>query len=627
MSWPRAAAALSWALLSAGCALLPANPPATAGEAKAAEPFVLVSPQEFEQVSPTLGVEIVIEAPGDLKGLLERNLDLVRLGRVVAREEVDDTEWSRLIDAAPVQVRELLQTEGYFKPTVSLERAPGRASGQPDRVTLKVEPGERVKVSQLTIEVEGELERGAQAGDPHAKTTLEHFRKAWELQPGTDFRNPGWSDAKAAALARLRSAGYATASWGGTGAEVDAEQHTVRLFLVADSGPLFRYGELQVEGLTVHDTDTVRNLLAAPRGAPVTESLLLDFQERLQKSGLFENVNVTLDPDPAQAGTARITARLRESPLQVWTWGLGVSANTGARASVDHTYRRVFGYAAAAHNKIEYGTKRQAWTGEIASHPHEGLFRNLVGGAVEQLESDTDTVLSQRVRVGRTQDTQRIERLWYVEAERSLRHTADQLVRTNAIALSLNYHGVWRDLDSVVLPTIGMSLSGQAGVGHSHGTDAEPGPFTRLYVRFTGYLPVGRTWYGQARVEFGRVFLRSNMVVPESQQFRAGGDDSVRGYSYRSLGPVVDGSVGSGNVMYTSSIELARPFVSSMPSLWGAVFLDAGNAGNSFSGLSPALGYGAGLRWRSPVGPLRLDLAYGRETRKFRLHFSVGIAF
>ena len=64
-----------------------------------------------------------------------------------------------------------------------------------------------------------------------------------------------------------------------------------------------------------------------------------------------------------------------------------------------------------------------------------------------------------------------------------------------------------------------------------------------------------------------------------------------------------------------------------MPSLWGAVFVDAGNAAASFGALKPVYGVGFGVRWRSPVGPLRVDLAYGSETRKPRLHFSVGIAF
>jgi translocation and assembly module TamA len=111
-------------------------PPAAAASG-AGEGFQLVSPQEFEQQSPTLGVVIEIDAPSALKALLEKHLDLVRLGRI-SRDEVEDSEWARLIDAAPAQVRELLQTEGYFAPQVSIERSAGRAQGQADRVRLKV---------------------------------------------------------------------------------------------------------------------------------------------------------------------------------------------------------------------------------------------------------------------------------------------------------------------------------------------------------------------------------------------------------------------------------------------------------------------------------------------------------
>ena len=614
-----------------GCASTPTPPTVAATAAPAAKPeaaaeaFSLVTPQEFEQQSPTLGVQIEIVAPGELKALLERHLDVVRLGRI-SRDDVDDTEWARLIDASPAQVRELLQTEGYFAPTVSVSRAPGRATGQPDQVKLIVEPGARARVSRVTLEAEGELERSVTAGDSLATDTLAHWRKAWEMPVGSDFRNPAWSSAKSAALARLRASGYALAAWTGTGADVNAERNEVRLFLVADTGPLFRLGHLQIEGLVAQDDETVRNLAYAKRGVPVTESLLLDFQERLQKSGLFETVNVTLDPDPTHAADAAVLVRLREAPLQVYTFGVGISANTGPRASVEHIYRRVFGLPASSKIKIEVGQKRQAWDAEISGRPNEGLYRNLAGAAVERLVSDTDVVLSQRLRLGRSQDTQRLERLFYVEAERSSRRT-DAGDRNDANALSLNFHGGWRDLDSVVLPTVGETLAIQFGSGVASGTDAKSGPFARAYGRLTVYRPLGRVWYGLARVELGQIFLGSNMVVPESLKWRAGGDESVRGYSYRSLGPLVGGAVGSGQSLFTASAELARPFLDSMPSLWGAVFFDAGNAADSFGSLKPVYGAGFGVRWRSPVGPLRVDLAYGSETHKPRLHFSVGIAF
>ena len=619
MTFRQAALALLAALapLLSGCAgLWPAKQPAAAAAAVGA---AASAPAAMSSVA------IDVQAPGDLKALLERHLDLVRLGRA-APADVDDSEWSRLIDATPAQVRDLLQTEGYFSPVVRLQRNAGADGARIERVALVVEPGPQASVGRVTLDVQGELDSGFEAKDPHAMSTLAQLRERFELRPGTPFRNEAWSSAKNSALVLLRAAGYANASYSGTSAGVDTEGNTVRLFLVVDSGPLYRLGTLDIEGLVEHDVQTVRNLAMSQVGVPVTETLLLDFQERLQKAGLFDSVNVTLDPDPAQAAAATVQVRLREAALQVYTVGVGFSANTGARASVEHVYRRVFGYAATARNKVELGDKRSAWEGEIIAHPGPRLYRNLIGGAVEKLETDTDTVLSQRLRIGRTQDTQRLERLFFAEAERSVR-TPVGAESSSAFALSANFHGGWRNLDNVILPTRGATLKVELGVGRSHGTDAKSGLFTRTYGRLVGYLPLGATWYGQARVELGRVFLPSGVVVPDSKLFRAGGDESVRGYSFRSLGPQVDGAVGGGISLATASIEFARPISARLPSVWGAVFIDAGNAATSFGNLKPVYGTGVGVRWRSPVGPLRLDWAYGSETREGRFHFSVGIAF
>jgi translocation and assembly module TamA len=618
---------LALALLAAGCAGTPKSDTLAAAAARtdAADTFSLISESEFEQQSPTLGVRLEIDAPGPLKALLERHLDLIRLG-TLGGDDIDDTEWARLIDASPTQVRDLLQTEGYFAPVVRIERTPGRGNNERDLVRLSVDPGPRARIARVTIEAEGELERAATAGDGYGEATLAALRKEWELPVGAEFRNAGWSDAKAAALSRLRSAGYASAVWAGTGAAVDAAKNEVRLFLVVDSGPLYRLGPLQIEGLVAQDAETVRNLAYTRGGVPVTESLLLDFQERLQKSGLFETVAVTLEPDVSQAAAAPVTVRVRETPLQSYTFGVGVSANTGPRFSVEQQLRRPFGLPVSSSLKIEIGQKRQAWDGELSTRADERLYRNLLGAAVERLSSDSDVVLSQRVRLGRTQDTQRIERLGFVEWERSSRRT-NAGERADAVAVSLNFHGGWRDLDSVVLPTTGETLSAQLGIGRSHGTDAKTGIFGRTYGRLTVYRPLGRTLYGQARLEVGRVFLEPGMVVPESLRWRAGGDESVRGYSYRELGPVVDGAVGSGETILTGSLELARPITAAMPSLWGAIFVDGGNAATSFGQLEPVYGYGFGVRWRSPVGPLRIDLAWAENVSTPRLHFSIGIAF
>jgi translocation and assembly module TamA len=602
---------LLWQL--GGCASSGGLGSATGPEAAASEPAA----------APVVKVEI--DAPGKLKGLLARYLDLSRLALLTRGDAVTDTELTRLLDATPSQVRNLLQTEGYFRPTVQVQRAPAAQAGQAETVTVRVDPGVQARISRVTLEFEGPLELARIDGDRRAIDTVADLRANWPLPAGSEFRNADWSDAKATALSRLRSAGYAAASWSGTGAEVDREANAVRLFMVADSGPLFRSGPIKVEGLVRQEERTVQSLAVFSPGTPVTEALLLDYQELLQKAGLFESVTVSLDPNPDTAAAAPVLVRLRELPVQVFTVGVGISANDGPRASLEHVYRRVLGHPIAASNQLALGRVRRVWTGEISTHPSERFTRWLVGGAIERLVSDTDVVLSQRLRAGRSQDARQVEQLVFGEVERGVRTT--DATDTSVFALSANYHVVLRRLDSVLLPTDGYSLSLQGSVGRSHGSASRSGIFTRAYGRLTAYHPLGRSWYGQARVELGQVFLPDGVAAPDSQLFRAGGDDSVRGYPYRSLGPEINGAVGSGPVLLTTSIEVARPIRDDMPSLWGALFVDAGRAGYSFGTLKPAIGYGAGLRWRSPVGPLRLDVAWGQDVRKLRLHFSVGIAF
>jgi len=178
-----------------------------------------------------------------------------------------------------------------------------------------------------------------------------------------------------------------------------------------------------------------------------------------------------------------------------------------------------------------------------------------------------------------------------------------------------------------VLPTRGITASAQVAGGFAQSNFADNGPFARAAGRLTGYLPLPGNWYGQARVEAGEVFAKASVGIPDTLLFRAGGDDSVRGYGYRSLGPLKSGVLASGRVLLTASAEIARPFSDRWPNVWYAAFVDAGNAADDWKDLDPAIGYGVGVRWRSPVGPLRFDVAYGREVRSVRLHFSVGIAF
>ena len=126
------------------------------------------------------------------------------------------------------------------------------------------------------------------------------------------------------------------------------------------------------------------------------------------------------------------------------------------------------------------------------------------------------------------------------------------------------------------------------------------------------------------RGHVGQVFGARRETVPADLLFRAGGDQSVRGYAFNSLGVAQDGAVVGGRVMAVASAEL----VYNITPQWGAaVFTDAGNAADAWRDFRAVRGTGVGARWRSPIGPVNLDLAFGHETRQPRLHFSVGYGF
>ncbi|MEP7297149.1 MAG: BamA/TamA family outer membrane protein [Burkholderiales bacterium] len=609
--WRHAGAALAVlaVVVLAGCASLPF------GEPKPKTPAAVPLHTEYR---------LEVEAPDALRPLLANYLDIARFQNVPENDRVSDVELERLMRAAPAQARELLETEGYFNAVVTVPPIT-QDNGLP-RVRLIVAPGPRTLVSAVALDANDELRGGPE---------LEALQAQWPLRVGEPFRQAAWSAAKNATLTRLRGDGYAAATWRSTKARVDAPENRVEIELVIDSGPLFRIGAVRIEGLERYDEDAVRRLSNIGIGDRYTEKSLLDFQDRLQKVGLFEGASVELDANVEHAGAATVIVHVKEQTQQQATIGVGYSANTGPRVSLAHTNRRILGYPFVLHNKVELGPDQQTWQGDLTSYPQDNLYRNLLSGSAQRLHADDQTLLGWNARIGRTQDTPRIERLYFAEFAHTRIDSDDHVLTSQADALTYNYHWVYRDVDNVLLPTRGLTTSLQAALGYSRGSQSvlgealqnERGPLGRLYARLTWYHPFGDAWYGTARVEAGQVFTHSVIGVPDSLLFRAGGDESVRGYAYRTLAPSVDGVTTSGRTLFTTSLEIARPISPRYPAYWWAAFIDAGNAADRFTDLKPAYGYGVGLRWRSPVGPLRIDLAYGQQTKQVRTHFSVGIAF
>jgi translocation and assembly module TamA len=561
-----------------------------------------------------------VRAPEPLRGLLAKHLDLARFRDAQEAGAVTRLELDRLIAAAPAQARAIAETEGYFDADVTVTR--DRA--EVPRILVVVAPGARARIADVGIGVDGPLLAAMQSGDESAIDLAASLLEQWPLPRDAAFTQDAWSAAKFGTLARLQARGYPAARLASSSAVVDADTREVRLNLVYDSGPVFRLGHLQIVGLAKYDEAAVHNLLDFTPGEAYTETLLADWQHRLQKSELFEAALVELQVDPAQADAATVVVTLREMPRQQTTVGLGYSSDTGARATFDYIHRQPFGLRAISTNKIEIGKQKNALSSQLISYPLPDRYRDVIGVDLERLDQDDEVLTSASLRLGRNQDREDFGRQYFIAVQSATVESAAP--KTAAQAASLNYNWVTRHIDSIALPTRGTVLEVETAAGYTYKTLAETGVFGRGLVTLTGYQPLGGDWNLQWRVQGGEVFANSATGIPDTLLFRAGGQDSVRGYAYRDLGPVINGAVTSGRMLFTSSIELARPILDRLPSLWGAVFVDAGNASNSWSAMRPVFGVGPGIRWRSPVGALRIDVPYAVEDRRWRLQVSLGIA-
>ena len=167
----------------------------------------------------------------------------------------------------------------------------------------------------------------------------------------------------------------------------------------------------------------------------------------------------------------------------------------------------------------------------------------------------------------------------------------------------------------------------------------ERDPFARALVRWQSFIPAGRVQDDAGigrnarvalRAEAGAVLARAGAQIPVTQLFVTGGDTTVRGYGYRSIGARTDnGQLYGGRYMGVASVEWQRPITyrGNMTDWENTLFVDAGAVADRAGDLDPRVGIGTGVRWRSPVGPLQADLAWGVQSKQLRLHLRLGFTF
>lgn len=565
--------------------------------------------------------ELVVHAPDPLRELLEQNLELRRYREV---PDLDDSEIARLIVLADRNARELLATQGYFAPQLRIARQPGT----PPTIAVDVEPGERTRIAGVHVDFVGDI---ATTTDAEAIAQRDAIRSQWELPAGQPFTQYSWEHAKSTATRQLLARRYPAGRISYSLADVDAGTASAHLGLRLDSGPPFHLGAMRISGMQRYDPVLVPRIARLKEGAVYDQEKMVQAQLRLAGSGYFDSAFIFVDPeDDPNAAPVQVT--VREAPMQKVVLGLGFTTDAGPRASVEHTYNRlpVIGWRAVTKLQVE---KRNPFAQtEWTAIPDEDGWRwsTLLRG--EKLDDGRLITRSERLRAGRFQNGDRIDRNWYFQYERSRVENPHDVVLTpldtgDGSAFSGNYIWTGRYFDDLQVPSRGYGFAFEVGGGVTLGSTRAP--FERGVVRWLGFHPLG-TGRLQLRAEGGAVLAPSNATIPATQLFRTGGDTTVRGYKYLDIGvPLPGGLVGPGRLMALGGIEWQRPiFRNGHPTQFEhTLFVESGAVADNARDLRPHTGIGTGVRWRSPVGPVEGALAYGLQSHRFRIHFTAGFSF
>lgn len=546
---------------------------------------------------------VTLSVPEPLRSLLEAHVNL-------PASLPDDTARAAFLHSTRQDVAELLSTEGYFTPTITLHAVPD------DNQIVEVIPGPRTQVTQLDIEFSGDLA----TDNPEHRDRIKHLRHAWKLKTGMPFRSIDWEQAKAALLDNVAQNDYPGAQISSSQANVDPVTARAHLSIVIDSGPAFRFGDVQVSGLKRYDETMVLRQLPFHSGDSYRRSSLLAFQTRLQNMPQFASVMVNLLPDLSTHLAAPVRVVLTEAKPKRVALGIGYSSNNGARSEINYLDHNFLGSALNFSSLLRLEQKRQTLSFGIDTQPDDKGY--MLSWAAASEATRIEGLETRRNKLGVTRTRTRGE----IKIQTGITWQQENLIPdggmpevTRALVPDWQWHR--RSVDDLLYPRRGTVSELRFGGGSRQVLSSQD--FLRSYVREQIWWPVNRRDSLSLRGEAGLTLAPSSLGIPQEYLFRAGGTQSVRGYSYQSLGVQDAAAITGGRAMVTGSIEYIHWFDRN----WGgAVFTDTGGVSDSLRTMHLSTGYGSGVRWRSPVGPLALDIARGNLTHRLQLHFSLAIA-
>lgn len=560
------------------------------------------------QAAAKAKVKLKVEVEG-VSRKLEQNIHSSLSLEQADKDELDEERIRHLHGEAPAEIDEALQPFGYYRSHVRSEL---RQEGDRWIAHYDVDAGPAVKIASVDLQV-----TGAGKDDPR----FQEIAAAFPLRRGEVLYHPDWEKGKKAFEEYAATEGYLDAAFQANEVKVSLERYQADVVLHYNTGPRYRFGEVRFHQ-DVLKPELLTGYVKFKRGDPLNVNEILELQSALADSPYWGRVEVVTRQEEAKDLEVPIDVNLRPSKPVRFTGGLGYGTDTGPRARGIVEWRRLNSRGHRAEiDAIVSGVERGFKTSYLVpgAYPRtDVLSLNLAYD-----RQDTNTALSDSGLIGAT----------LTESRGGWREAYSLNFQRESFTVGLD-HGT----SNLVVPGISLervraddridTTNGYRVRASFQGADSSvlsDSSFLQGSIDGKIIRSLGDRNRLIARTQVGYTETSDFRALPPRFRFFAGGDQSVRGFSYQSLGRKDEaGNTIGGETLAVGSLEYERRFFTK----WGAaVFYDTGNASQSFRALSTlARGAGFGLRWRSPIGPIRADVAFALSEpgHPIRFHLNIG---
>lgn len=571
--------------------------------------FFLLSVARLNAAAPPVRVSVSGIEKGEMLDNVYAALKIPE--GMVVKGEVNVPWLERFRRQAPEKVQKALEPFGYYSShiTAALEN-PGPGTYV---LNISVERGPAVHVARVLISIHGPGEK---------ERRLTASISSFPLRKGNILRQDIYEEAKGSLKAQAVELGYLDADFPIHIIRLSIAKSEASIELGFETGPQYRFGDITFEGGENYPEKFLRRYLAISKGAVFSYAKISATQLNFINSDRFQNVVISTHKEEARDLMVPVLIHLEPALPKRLRIGAGYGTDTGPRLTLHYTDLNVFHRGHEFDSEVDIS---QRLLGLAAGYTIPGRkLDTSTGVQFKLLREDVTTYRTNLISL----ELDKVRSFGrgmvgtaFLRFQREYSNIGTEKV--NARLIMPGFRFVQQKYDNLVRPKKGFRY-GMEIIGTDHFLGSNTG-FLQLVGE--GHLLIPLPWRLSvlSRLNGGVTLERGGFNnLPATLRFFAGGDRSVRGYSYQSLGPKDSaGNVVGGKDLLAGSVELERAILQN----WGiAGFYDAGNAFNSLADLTFFQGAGIGIRYYTPVGAIRLDFArqVGVPNPGFRIHFNFG---